>query len=340
MSAARAGGARRERRRRSTATAPSTLICIILGVLLLTALSSAITTAAAASYDTSSYVNSDLAINYLLNGPKLILVAQIPSLTFSANDFGKKLFNLFSAASPTVRGSSCVTIVNWCGRKSNILNDTVSCNSSEVSLQINTNLPYVYTQVQLCAWDSALGSPALVDLRSAGVVANMSVASFPGVRDPDKKSGIFGNNSYVTKISSDAVVVYAVFGSLLGAALLAIIAISACICLCDSRQANRNKSIVDRAIAAVRLDHLAALSTGHHSQQQPPAATNFSEHYNLTVDTVNNGTADTSRASQYALNSPQASGYTTREGVASREMQDMGAARGREGDYAKGKELW
>ncbi|KAL7701827.1 hypothetical protein N2W54_004272 [Lotmaria passim] len=222
------------------------LTCVLLTALTLSA------SAAGVSVNATAYANNDITVNTINSGLMVMMIANAQPSAFNPRTFVVKAYPLYAAADGAIVSMNNVIIVNWCAKKTNELNSSMSCaDGRELN---NVTYPYVLIQMRFPAWaGSKLAEPSLVDLSSLNVVKQLAVKSLPGIYDPDtnKTSGGLG---YITEISYNTAAVYAVFGVLLGIVVIVLVVTIVCVCRTDRKMATANKSIIDRAINTLRSD--------------------------------------------------------------------------------------
>ncbi|KAG5502191.1 hypothetical protein GH5_05143 [Leishmania sp. Ghana 2012 LV757] len=253
-----------------------------------------------AAYDASLYRNGDYTVSYYSTGPRLIVTIDFSPRQFTANRFLELMFDFFSRYDTAIKNISCLTVWDWCATNTpRITYDMYCADGSRHNDDPNYN--YVFVELQLCGWDgTTTTSPVEFDFSEYSFTGQLSVQDFAGFYDASTKKPGSGE-SYLVNFAS-GVVTYAVFGFLIGIALLAFVVVVMCVWLCDNRQANRNKSIVDRAIRAVRLGHLATLAGRDVPQQGHQPC--FGYQYSMYGDEQENGPDE--QNSPYWANSPGA----------------------------------
>ncbi|KAG5476448.1 hypothetical protein LSCM1_04154 [Leishmania martiniquensis] len=313
---------RHQRRLGHAAGMSRAFLCVFVGLLCLGVASSA-------AYNASQYPINDFVLGYVMTGPKLIMIVNSTPANFMPSKFLRSSYEILSQFDTAIANISCVTLVNWCATNVSVPQVNMSC---PYGSKYNDDPSYgsVFAQMVLCGWNKTrVPKPDAVDLSAAGVLGKMSTNSFAGLYNGDKKRPGSGDN-YVLTFASGTVA-YVVFGLLIGIVVLAAVGVAVCVCLCDNRQVNRNKSIVDRAIRAVRLNQLAAL-TGRdapHQGNQP----RFGYQYSMYDAVHENMPDDEGQNSPYWANSPGADGdvgmgnakggdFSPRDGDG-REMKDM-----------------
>ena len=163
------------------------LTCVLLTALTLSA------SAAGVSVNATAYANNDITVNTINSGLMVMMIANAQPSAFNPRTFVVKAYPLYAAADGAIVSMNNVIIVNWCAKKTNELNSSMSCaDGRELN---NVTYPYVLIQMRFPAWaGSKLAEPSLVDLSSLNVVKQLAVKSLPGIYDPDtnKTSGGLG----------------------------------------------------------------------------------------------------------------------------------------------------
>ncbi|KAG5476447.1 hypothetical protein LSCM1_04153 [Leishmania martiniquensis] len=312
---------RHQRRLGHAAGMSRAFLCVFVGLLCLGVASSA-------AYDASLYPINDFVLGYVMTGPKLLLILKGESRSFDPFYFTHTLYDVFSRHDTAIANISCVTVVDWCAVNTPNVQYNMFCPYGSKHND-DPNYNFVFAQVVLCGWDgTVLSSPEHVDLSLFRVSRTKLVKDFAGLFDDGvRKPG--SGDIYVVNFTSGTVA-YAVFGFLIGIVVLAALVVAVCVWLCGSRHANRNKSIVDRAIRAVRLSYVATLAGRDAPQQYQPY---LGYQYSMYDAVHENMPDDEGQNSPYWANSPGADGdvgmgnakggdFSPRDGDG-REMKDM-----------------
>ncbi|GET89509.1 hypothetical protein, unknown function [Leishmania tarentolae] len=320
-----ASGGSHPRRHLHTVAMSSTFFYVVIGVLMCLSVS-----CSASGYNASLYVNSDIAINSLFSGPKLVMLVNTSPVLFSPNAFVEGLYRILSKVDTAIANVNSVYLVNWCATSLES-NTTLSCAQDAKNTRTQ---PLLLAQVQLNAWNhTSLSSPASVDLSSVGVVMNFLVHRFNGTYNRDNNSAIDEGN-YAIDFTSNSVVAYVMFVFLVSIAMFALIGVGVCVCLCDSHY-HHNKGIVERFIRNVHFNYLAMLYARphyhHHHQQQQPVPASVSEPFSRYASIPNNGFFGAPHDSPYCRDAPKSKRneweYLHQEDDAPREMQEIGHMR-------------
>ncbi|KAG5476444.1 hypothetical protein LSCM1_04150 [Leishmania martiniquensis] len=310
---------RHQRRLGHAAGMSRAFLCVFVGLLCLGVASSA-------AYDASLYPINDFVLGYVMTGPKLIMIVDERPTNFDPLVLTRNLFEIFSRYDTAIANISCVTVVDWCAVNTPNVQYNMFCPYGSKHND-DPNYNFVFAQVVLCGWDGTTTKyPEEFNLEEFGVPSELGVKEFAGLFDDDvRKPG--SGDIYVVNFTSGTVA-YAVFGFLIGIVVLAALVVAVCVWLCGSRHANRNKSIVDRAIRAVRLSYVATLAGRDAPQQYQPY---LGYQYSMYDEDHENEPADPN--SPYWANSPGADGdvgmgnakggdFSPRDGDG-REMKDV-----------------